>query len=375
MLRLTGARVPNILAARLFAHPMHKRTLVRAVLDEDPSVLASENQPGVADLPVLLAGRSPEFVRTVRLIDRIGGCDAGVLIQGETGTGKELAARAIHYRSARRDGPFIPVNCGAIPDSLSESEFFGHARGAFTGAHEARPGVIAQAERGSLFLDEIETLSSRGQVALLRFLQDARYRPVGANMCRSANVRVLAASNVDLQSLVRAGTFRSDLLFRLTVLKVDMPPLRCRGDDVILLAQRFIEHFSRQYNQPAKPLTPEAMEFALRYRWPGNVRELENLIHREVLMNDGPAIDLAEARAAENASDRDDIMSSRRLREAKAECISRFERAYLGQLLARTHGNISMASRLCGTERSRLTKLVKKYGLDRSSFASHDEPR
>jgi len=351
---------------------MSRRTPVQPVFDDPPSLAHAGMRKVESDILSPLMGRSPEFIRALALIDRLSACDATVLIQGETGTGKELAARAIHYRSERRNGPFIPVNCGAIPDNLAESEFFGHVRGAFTGAHEARAGVIVQAEGGSLFLDEVETLSPRGQVVLLRFLQDARYRPVGGTMARDARVRVLVASNVDLQSLVRAGTFRTDLLFRLNVLRLELPPLRCRGDDVILLAERFIERYSRQYQRAPRALTADAVEFLLRHRWPGNVRELENLVHREVLMNDGDAIDFAEARAAERSLAADAVASPRRFREAKAACIARFERAYLGELLTKTRGNISMAARLCGKERSRFAKLVKKHGLDRNVFADGD---
>ncbi|MFO1302101.1 MAG: sigma-54 dependent transcriptional regulator [Burkholderiales bacterium] len=347
---------------------MIKRTPIASRFAEDDARLSP--WPGQeASSP--LVGRSAEFSRSLRLIERLSTCDATVLIYGETGTGKELAARAIHYRSARSRGPFIPVNCGAIPDDLMESEFFGHARGAFTGAHETREGVIGQAESGSLFLDEVETLSPRGQVALLRFLQDSRYRAVGSSAARNADIRVLVATNVDLQSLVRAGVFRADLLFRLNVMRLDLPPLRSRGDDVVLLAAGFIERFSRLYERPPRRLTAGAIDFMLRHPWPGNVRELENLIHREILMSDGDEIDLAEARA--DAIAPAEAAASGGFAEAKAECIARFEREYLSNLLHKTGGNISMAARLCGKERSRLTKLLKKHRLDRGSFVARGD--
>ena len=184
-------------------------------------------------------GEAAVFLDILRFIYRVACCEAPVLLQGETGTGKELAASAIHYLSARRNGPFIPVNCGAIPDTLIESELFGHVRGAFTDAKEPRQGVVGQARGGTLFLDELEVISHRGQVALLRFLQDQRYCPIGGAAAKKGDVRVIGASNTDLAKLAARGEFRQDLLFRLNVLICQLPPLRARGDDVLLLAARF----------------------------------------------------------------------------------------------------------------------------------------
>jgi DNA-binding NtrC family response regulator len=310
-----------------------------------------------------LVGDSPPFVACVKLICRIAACDATVLIQGETGTGKELAARAIHYLGARRSAPFIAVNCGALPESLVESELFGHARGAFTDAREARAGVVAQAEGGTLFLDEVEAMGPRAQVALLRFLQDHEYRPVGGTVVRGANVRVLASSNVDLDGMAARGVFRQDLLFRLDVLPVELPPLRERGDDVVLLAEAFLRRFSAEYRQPSKTLDAASIAWLRRHQWPGNVRELENLIHRQFLLFDSAVIRLAPSDTAEPEH------AEVTFREAKARAIAEFERHYIVALLVRTGGNISLAARLAGKERSRLGKLVKKYGLDRQRFA------
>ena len=309
-----------------------------------------------------LIGESPQFLAALRLVVRFSACDAAVLIHGETGTCKELAARAIHYVGPRRDAPFIPVNCGAIPDSLIESEFFGHARGAFTDAKEARVGVIEQAQGGTLYLDELEALSPRAQVALLRFLQDHVYRPVGSSVVRTANVRIVASSNVDLQAQADRGEYRADLVFRLGVLMLDLPPLRDRGDDAVLLADRFIARFSAQYRIPVKPLNAASREYLAEHRWPGNVRELENLVHRACVLSEGDEIAFpgvtesglaAESRAAEPLS----------FNKAKAAAIAQFERTYIAELLRRTGGNITKAARLCGKERSRLGKLVKKHGL------------
>src|SRR5262245_6323640 len=199
-----------------------------------------------------MLGHAPAFTEALRIIGRIATVDATVLIQGETGTGKELAARAVHYLSRRRDGPFIPVNCGALPDNLLESELFGHVRGAFTDAKQPNRGLVAQAEGGTLFLDEVEAMTPRAQVVLLRFLQDHKYRPVGGRLLSSGNVRVIASTNLDLEQLVQQNEFRRDLLFRLSILSVTMPPLRHREDDVLLLAEYFLRRFASQYGKPTK---------------------------------------------------------------------------------------------------------------------------
>jgi len=308
-----------------------------------------------------LVGESPRFIDALRLVLRFAACDAAVLIQGETGTGKELAARAIHYLGARRDAPFIPVNCGAIPDTLIESEFFGHARGAFTDAKEPRVGVIEQAQGGTLYLDELEALSPRAQVALLRFLQDHVYRPVGSSTVRTANVRIVGSSNVDLQAMAERGEYRSDLVFRMSVLMVDVPPLRDRGGDAVLLADRFVARFSAQYRTPPRPLDAPSRRYLETHRWPGNVRELENLVHRACVLSEGDEISFPGV--AGEVRERSAVATSLSFNSAKAAAIAQFERTFLSDLLRRTGGNISMAARLCGKERSRLGKLVKKYGL------------
>jgi DNA-binding NtrC family response regulator len=319
-----------------------------------------------------MVGQSPAFLHIVELTKRFAACNATVLVQGETGTGKELVARAIHRLSARRDLSFIPVNCGALPDSLVESELFGHVRGAFTDARDARRGLIAEANGGTLFLDEIEVLTPKAQVALLRFLQDLEYRPVGGAVVRDADVRIVAASNASLGELARAGQFRQDLLFRLDVLPIDLPPLRERERDAVLLAEMFLKRLAGRYHRPPKSLHPGAASRLLDYRWPGNVRELENLIHREFLTTDGPIIHLHCLASCDGQKDaREDTFSrltGSSFRQAKACAIAYFERAYITELLSRTGGNISQAARLSGKERSQLGKLVKKHGLARASF-------
>lgn len=302
-----------------------------------------------------------------RLILKIGECDAPVLIEGETGTGKELAARAIHYLGSRRDLPFIAVNCGAIPDSLVESELFGHHKGAFTDAKESRAGLITQAHGGTLFLDEIEALSHKGQVTLLRFLQDQQYRPLGSKTAEKADVRIITATNVDLEKLIKRGEFRQDLLFRLKILLLELPPLRERCGDVELLAQHFIRQFSAKYGKPAPALQPDTLSWMNRYAWPGNVRELENLIHREFLLADGQKISIkCKTSGSEQRKSLDRRLSqfvNRDFSAAKATAIEDFERKYLCNLLSLANGNVTLAAKMAGKERRALGKLLKKHGI------------
>jgi DNA-binding NtrC family response regulator len=317
----------------------------------------------------LVIGTS-EGVRTMmRQVEKMARSDAPVLIQGETGSGKELVARAIWSRSARWAGPFVAINCGAIPDGLIETELFGHGVGAFTDATHAREGVIAQASRGTLFLDEINTLPPRAQVTLLRFLQDFRYRPVGISTERAADVRVITASNERLQDMVAAGRFRQDLLYRVNILELTIPPLRSRPDDLDLLVDHFLHLFCRKYGLPPKRLHPAASEWLRTYQWPGNVRELENWIHREVVLTDGDEIKAADLRTP--CSDR----PSHGLADgpedygaAKARALAEFESTYVSQVLAAAHGNVTVAARIAGKERRSFGKLLRKHGIDRCRF-------
>lgn len=373
-----------------------------------------------------LIGSSAVFLQALRLIDRFSAYDATVLITGETGTGKELAARGIHYLSDRRDGPFVPINCGAVPDSLVESEFFGHSKGAFTDARESKQGLIMQANGGTLFLDEIEAMSPRAQGVLLRFLQDKEYRPVGGTAVQKANVRVIGASNAKLTDLVRQGQFRSDLMFRLNSLTLELPPLRERGGDIVLLSQEFLARLNHHAAPPYKTLHPDSIEFLEGYDWPGNVRELENLLLREFILEEGSVIKICN-RACETCLFVPEICTnsdpgikenlSRRLgdagsyecrkqdqtctalkrqangdsmisqfipetsnakpllcyddfKKAKETMIAQLEKDHLIAILTKTSGNMSLASRLSGRDRSDLCKLVKRHGLDREQFST-----
>ncbi len=313
-----------------------------------------------------LIGSSASFLQAVAQINRMATLDATVLISGETGTGKELAARAIHYLSARSDKPFVPVNCGALADSLVESELFGHERGAFTDAKTASAGLIGEAIGGTIFLDEVDTLSAKAQAALLRFLQDRTYRRVGGGALRQVDVRVLVASNADLAELSQKRQFRQDLLYRLNVLSLHLPALRDREGDAAVLAKAVLQRLSHQYRLPIKHLHPDGLAFIQRYRWPGNVRELENIIHREFLMSDDTELhlqDSCDALMGGMVQDTRSDVIDHPFRDAKANAVAEFERSYVRAMLARTGGNISQAARLSKQERSAFGKLVRKYKL------------
>jgi DNA-binding NtrC family response regulator len=313
-----------------------------------------------------LIGRSPSFLRCLNLIERIAGCDAGVVIQGETGTGKELAARAIHYLGARSGKPFVPLNCGAIPDGLIETELFGHEKGAFTDARSARSGVIAQARDGTLFLDEIDTLSHKGQIAVLRFVQDFRYRPVGHHSELRSDARIIAASNRRLGDLTRGGDFRVDLLYRLNILCLALPPLRERDGDVELLANHFARIFAGKYGQTPKRFACATVDWMHTHDWPGNVRELENLVHREVLMTDGDVITYTgESTDSDKSTHRADRTN---FQTAKLRAIEQFERSYLTRTLSEARGNITFAAQMACKERRSFAKLLKKHGIDRNAY-------
>jgi DNA-binding NtrC family response regulator len=315
-----------------------------------------------------LIGISPQFQKVVTKIHRMAKLDVTVLVSGETGTGKELAARAIHYLSGRADRPFVPVNCGALSESLVESELFGHERGAFTDAKSAATGLVGEAAGGTLFLDEVDSLGAKAQAALLRFLQDRTYRRVGGGGLRQVDVRVVVASNADLGTLAEARRFRKDLLYRLNVISLHMPALRHREGDAEVLANAMLQRFSHQYRLPLKRLHADGLTFIRQYQWPGNVRELENVMHREFLMCEESELRLKESRSelmlgATGPVYVDSDVTGVAFREAKAQAVAEFERNYVFAMLSRTAGNISHAARLAQQDRSAFGKLVRKYGF------------
>ncbi|HEX8150637.1 MAG TPA: sigma-54 dependent transcriptional regulator [Pyrinomonadaceae bacterium] len=321
-----------------------------------------------------LIGTSPAFLKSTEHLHATAASDSPVLISGETGTGKELVAHAIHYLSERAPYPFVPVNCGALPDTLLETELFGHERGAFTDAHAKREGLIAQAGTGTLFLDEVDALSPKAQVTLLRVLQDKRYRPVGGGRERGVSLRILAATNADLEKLVQAGQFRNDLYYRLCVFFVHLPPLRERRDDIALLASWFLKKHARA-SAPEPRLMPAALAELEAYDWPGNIRELENAIIRGIHLTRTEDIEAAHLGLSRHAgppppASRAANNSLRPFKLIKQQVIEAFERDYLIRLLRAHHGNVSHAARTAEKERRDLGKLLKKYQLDPRLFNS-----
>jgi two-component system, NtrC family, response regulator GlrR len=325
-----------------------------------PAIALVQDHPG-AGVYGELGGASPIFLATLAQIRRIAISEAPLLIEGETGSGKELAARAVHYWGVRKTGPFVPVNCGALPDHLLEAELFGHERGAFTDAKTARRGLVAQANGGTLFLDEVDALSLKAQVALLRFLQDQRFRPLGSLREMRSNVRVIAAANQALGPIAQSGKFRSDLLYRLKILHLVLPPLRTRTGDAELLALQFVATFCRKYRMSHKQFDEATLAWIRSYSWPGNVRELENWVHRELLMTDGQTIHAVVAPENEN-NPGCPVTSS--FQDAKAQALSAFERGYVMIVMRQTGGNVTQAARLAGKERRAFGKLIKKHGID-----------
>jgi two-component system, NtrC family, response regulator GlrR len=307
-----------------------------------------------------IVGQCPAMRAVFGLIEAVAPTDATVLIQGETGTGKELAARAVHELSHRSDGPFVAINCGGIAPSLIETELFGHAKGAFTGAAAAHPGVFQEARGGTLFLDEVGELGLDMQTRLLRVLQEREIRPVGGTRAIPIDVRVIAATNRELSKLIDGGTFRRDLYYRLRVFSFCLPPLRERIEDVPLLMHHFAHKHSARLKRPPPPLTEAGIETVRQSHWPGNLRELENAVERAVIL--GIPLDPA-------AFPRPDPMTQdlpggdARPWIPLAAARRDFERRYLGKLLEHTSGNRAVAARLAGIDPSNLRRLLRRHDL------------
>jgi two-component system response regulator AtoC len=319
-----------------------------------------------------LVGGSAAMREVYRLLEKAAAVDATVLLTGETGTGKELAARAIHYGSARRERRFVPVNCGALPAELVESELFGHARGAFTGAAAAKPGLFEEAREGTIFLDEVGELPLAAQVKLNRVLQEKEIRRVGDTQPIPVDVRVIAATHRDLREEVKEGRFREDLFYRLHVLTVTLPPLRERPDDVPLLAAHFLEKHARAARRTLRGFAPEALRRLAAHAFPGNVRELENVIERAVAVSGGETIgegDLpADLLAAPPPSAAPGALAALPYKDAVAEARDRVSRDYLVALMTEFGGNVTRAADRAGMERESLHRLLRKYGLRSEDF-------
>ena len=313
---------------------------------------------------------SPAMRKVMQLVSRVAPTNSTVLITGETGTGKDVIARAIHYNSSRRDGPFVVADCASLTESLLESELFGHVRGAFTGAVKDRKGLAETARGGSLFLDEISTISPSVQGSLLRLIQEREVRPVGSDKPVAVDVRLIAATNKDLQTLVDSGEYREDLFYRLSVFTIRLPPLRERTEEIPLLAHHFVERFAKEFGKRIDSITPRAMAVLEAHDWPGNVRELEHAMERAVLLADGRTIDVesiplgGEHSAAVWSDVPDDAATlADRKQELRASAVDRLERLFVLKALRRSAWNVSQAARNVGMARPNLHALMRKHGI------------
>jgi DNA-binding NtrC family response regulator len=335
---------------------------VRRLLEIEPEAPANNIKAALGLRNMV--GRNQSFIAAISKIPVIARCDATVLITGETGTGKELCARAIHYLSPRAKRPFIPINCGAIPADLAENELFGHERGAYTGAGSSQPGLIEEANCGTLFLDEIDCLSPLTQVKLLRFLQDKEYRPLGASRTRRADVRVIAATNTDVEESVRQGRVRQDLYYRLHVLPLALLPLRERADDIPLLASHFLSQYAGVLKKRVTDISTGAMSKLMLYDWPGNIRELEHVIERAVVFSEGAVLTEDDI----TLSGFQQTASHCSFQEGKARAVSQFELNYLKGLLIAHRGNITRAAKAANKNRRAFWELIRKHRIDVSVF-------
>jgi DNA-binding NtrC family response regulator len=319
-----------------------------------------------------MISQDPKMREVFATIARVAPVDATVLITGETGTGKELVARALHYNSWRRDRQFVAINCGALPDTLLESELFGHEQGAFTGAVSTKPGIFEVADGGTLLLDEIGNISVAMQVKLLRVLESMEYKRVGGTESRTCNVRVLAATHTDLAAGVERGEFRRDLFYRINVVPIRIPPLRERVADIPLLVEHFVRLHSPRMNPSVQDISREAMLRLLRYSWPGNVRQLEHVIQRALILADGPTI-LPEHLPIEEHEEtvREEVLPCNEqlpLEEVRTALLDRLERSYFDKVLRLYRGNVRRTARHAGLSERSVYEKLKKHQINRRSY-------
>lgn len=357
------------------ADPQHLCLLVKRALDEralrDEVVALREQLQSRHSFKNILS-KNARMLEIFELIGHIATTISTVLIQGETGTGKEQLARAIHDASTtHRSGTFVAINCAAIPETLLESELFGHEKGSFTGATTQRKGRFELADGGTLFLDEVGDIPASMQIKLLRVLQERQFERIGGTETIQSDFRLIAASNKSLCDLVAKGKFREDLFYRLNVIQIELPPLRERLDDIALLASHFIQKYSRPGSQPFT-LTPDAMEVLMKYDWPGNIRQLENVIERAcVTATDGTILPKhlpldQQPASAIKAPLKVDI--SRPLPEQLSELTAAFEKRYLKRVLKKTHGHVGRCAKISGLSRRSITDKISQYGIDKSRF-------
>ena len=334
-----------------------KRALEQKTLQEELKRLRTEVQARNRFQNII--GQSSAMQSVFETIAQVSDLPANILIEGESGTGKELIARAIHSNSSRATGPFIPVNCAAIPETLLESELFGYVRGAFTDARRDRPGLFREASSGILFLDEISEIPITLQAKLLRVLEDKEVRPLGANQSEKVDTRVLSASNRFLDELVRNGKFRQDLYYRLNVIRIELPTLRHRSEDIPLLVKHFIEKFADSAKRNVEGIQDEALAALRSYDWPGNIRELEHTIERAVLLGKGALIGVEDLPAHLVARGESAIVLAQAL--ARQFTLRDLEREYIGKVLETTHGNKTEAARILGVDRTTLYRKLEEY--------------
>jgi len=351
-------------------HTVNRALEVKGLRDE-VRVLRQERKK--ADLHGKILGRSAAMQNLFQKVRRAARTDATVLLEGESGTGKELFARALHAESPRAAGPFVAVNCGAIPGELLESELFGHARGAFTGAHRERKGYFEAATGGTLLLDEVGEMEPRLQVRLLRVLQEGQITPVGETRPRAVDVRIVAATNKNLRDEIRAGAFRRDLYYRLHVVHLEIPPLRERREDILLLAHAFLQDYSQRYGKDFRDIDPRAARVLQRHDYPGNVRELQNIIESAVVIGTGKVLHAAHLRDAMGPevygpADAEPEALEAPLEDALNQVVERFERDYLEAQLRRYGGRIHQVARAAGISRRTVERKMRKYALERSAF-------
>jgi DNA-binding NtrC family response regulator len=365
LLRACFAAADDCVLRPLRAEELGQR-IARLLGSPDETAALKENLNSERGLARLI-GADGKLRREIEKIPLAARSDGEVLITGETGTGKELCARAIHHLSRRRNFPFVCVDCGALPDQLFENEVFGHARGAFTGADRMQKGLVALAEGGTLFLDEIDSLSLLAQVKLLRFLQDRVYKPLGAEQFARADVRIVAATNRNLEQAVAQKTFRSDLFFRINVLRFHMAPLRERRGDIAALAQHFVTLSCAEAGTRAKHLSPSAVRVLAGRDWAGNVRELYNVTRRAVVFCEGPQILPAHVAPAPAQPGEGDAAPSS-FGAARSEALMSFERRYVEDMLRKHGGNITRAAREAVKDRRAFGRLVKRHNIDPREF-------
>lgn len=323
-----------------------------------------------------LIGSSPVMERVYQRILQVAKSTATILITGETGTGKELAAKTVHFHSQRKDKNFVAVNCSALPETLIESELFGHLKGSFTGAIRDKKGLVEEAEGGTLFLDEIGDLNLIMQTKLLRLLQEGEYKPVGSSKTFTADVRFITATNQDLIEKVRKKEFREDLYYRLNVIQIVMPPLRERKDDIPLLVRHFIEKINRVNQKAVQGVAPEALDLLVAREWPGNIRELENVIERGVILSAGDLLQAADLFPADQPTPfifdiQEDIFQAP-FKDAKERLIADFHTEYIKRVLARVGGNVSLAAKECGLKRPYLHRLMKESDIKAKTYRQAD---